>query len=80
MLATTNRPTSDDNKSEGVLTTFSNISFPEMRSMLGHFYVDKTELIEQLVTMRKGTTDLVLCPHRCGKTAMLNMLRCATSN
>jgi hypothetical protein len=64
-------PTSNDDESKGVLTTFSDVRFPGMRDVLGRFYIDKTELSEKLISMGEKGTDLVLRPRRRGKSAIL---------
>jgi hypothetical protein len=50
--------------------------FPEIRELLGQYLVDKTKLIEDIVTTRMGggVVDLVLRPRRCGKSTMLQMI------
>jgi hypothetical protein len=67
---------SNDDESEGVSTTLTDVHFPGMRNVLGRFYIDKTELIEKLISMGEKRVDFVLRPRRCGKSAMLSMLRC----
>jgi hypothetical protein len=63
--------------STGVLNTMSSNLFPVLRGELGPYLVDKTKLIENIVVHRRLTrhVDLVLRPRRCGKSAMLQMLK-----
>jgi hypothetical protein len=59
----------------GILVSKCSPFFPEMREQLDPFLVDKTKLIENIVTTRMaGIVDLVLRPRRCGKSTMLQMI------
>jgi hypothetical protein len=51
--------------------------FPDLRSDLGPYLVDKTKLIENIVVNNRltGQVDLVLRPRRSGKSTMLQMLK-----
>ncbi|KAH9960947.1 hypothetical protein BC827DRAFT_1206471, partial [Russula dissimulans] len=50
-------------------------AFRALREFLGPFLIDKTALIESIVNRGFGEVDLVLRPRRCGKSAMLDMIR-----
>ncbi len=50
--------------------------FHDLRSILGPYLVDKTNLIKDVVDNNwEGNVDLVLRPRRCGKSTMLQMLK-----
>jgi predicted AAA+ superfamily ATPase len=63
--------------SRGVLNVMCSPFFPDLRSDLGPYLVDKTELIKKIVDNNclTGHVDLVLRPRRCGKSTMLQMLK-----
>jgi predicted AAA+ superfamily ATPase len=63
--------------SRGVLNTMYSPFFPDLRSDLGPYLVDKTKLIENIVVNNRltGQVDLVLRPRRSGKSTMLQMLK-----
>ena len=62
--------------STGTLNTMSSNFFPKLRKELGPYLVDKTKLIENIVTNDRLAchVDLVLRPRRSGKSTMLQML------
>ena len=61
---------------EGNLLSLVGPDFREMRYSLGRFFVDRTALIERIITHGMGQrVDLVLRPRRCGKSCMLHMLK-----
>ena len=61
----------------GVLDSMCSSFFPDLRSSLGPYLVDKTKLIENIVDHHclTGRVDVVLRPRRCGKSTMLQMLK-----
>ena len=62
--------------SRGVLKAMNASSFPVMRTNLGPYLVDKTELIKKIVDNNfTGDVHLVLRPRLCGKSTMLQMLK-----
>jgi hypothetical protein len=62
----------------GTLSTMRGPSFSALRKLLGHYLVDKTSLIEKIVSTGVCQwVDLVLWPRHCGKSCMLHMLKYA---
>jgi hypothetical protein len=61
--------------SNGSLETLSGPTFPGMRSVLGQYLIDKTELIARILSQGMSQqADLILRPRRCGKSCMLRMI------
>jgi hypothetical protein len=55
--------------SNGSLVALSGATYPTMRSVLGQYLVDKTTLIEKIVTTGVGQrVDLILRLRHCGKS------------